>query len=156
MDIVKVKIGVVGAGSWGTALANLLAEKGYPIDLWVFESEVCRQISETRQNMTFLPEIELCENLLPTNDLKKAISDKDLVLVVVPSHVARETALRMKDFIGPEVVLVSMDDHGLHDGKPRRIPSDRRTLRAGASATDGRFHVPARPSGGRVSTTGTG
>lgn len=107
MDIVKVKIGVVGAGSWGTALANLLAEKGYPIDLWVFESEVCRQISETRQNMTFLPEIELCENLLPTNDLKKAISDKDLVLVVVPSHVARETALRMKDFIGPEVVLVS-------------------------------------------------
>jgi glycerol-3-phosphate dehydrogenase (NAD(P)+) len=107
MDIAKVKIGVVGAGSWGTALANLLAEKGYPIDLWVFESEVCRQISETRQNMTFLPEIELCGNLLPTNDLKKAISDKDLVLVVVPSHVVRETALRMKDFIGPEVILVS-------------------------------------------------
>jgi glycerol-3-phosphate dehydrogenase (NAD(P)+) len=107
MDITKVKIGVLGAGSWGTALANLLAQKGYPIDLWVFESEVCRQISETRQNMTFLPEVELSKILFPTNDIKKTISGKDLVLMVVPSHVVRETALRIKNFIGPEVILVS-------------------------------------------------
>jgi glycerol-3-phosphate dehydrogenase (NAD(P)+) len=107
MDITKVKIGVLGAGSWGTALANLLAQKGYPIDLWVFESEVCRQISETRQNTTFLPEVELSNNLFPTNDIKKTISGKNLVLIVVPSHVARETATRIKNFIGPEVILVS-------------------------------------------------
>lgn len=107
MDIPNVRIGVVGAGSWGTALANLLAEKGYPIDLWVFEPEVCRQILEDRENKLFLPGIALSENLLPTNDMEKAISDKDLVLMVVPSHVVRATANRMKDSIAQETVLVS-------------------------------------------------
>ena len=55
----NLKIGVVGAGSWGTALANLLAAKGYGIDLWAYESEVIAQIERERENKLFLPGILL-------------------------------------------------------------------------------------------------
>jgi len=107
MDIASIRIGVVGGGSWGTALANLLAEKGYAIDLWVFEPEVCQQISEYRENKRFLPGVALSGNLTATNDMEHTVGGKDLVLIVVPSHVMRETALRMKDFLHPTVILVS-------------------------------------------------
>ena len=49
------KIGVIGAGGWGTTLANLLAEQNLTVDLWVREAEVFRQIKEARKNETFLP-----------------------------------------------------------------------------------------------------
>ena len=52
-------IGVIGAGSWGTTLANLLAEKGYRVDLWVREDEVYHQIKKERVNKTFLPDMPL-------------------------------------------------------------------------------------------------
>ena len=106
-NIMESKIGVVGAGSWGTALANLLAEKGYPVDLWVFEKEVKDQILHHRENRVFLPEISLSDNLRPTNDLAAAVAGKDLVLVVVPSHVMRETAGRMADLIDEATIVVS-------------------------------------------------
>ena len=60
-----MNIGVVGAGAWGTALANLLAEKGHKVDLWAFESEVCTEILGARENKVFLPGIVLSENLTP-------------------------------------------------------------------------------------------
>jgi glycerol-3-phosphate dehydrogenase (NAD(P)+) len=102
-----LKIGVVGAGSWGTALANLLACKGYPLDLWVFEPDVCRQIAKQHENKVYLPGITLSPNLRPTNDLEAVVSGKDLVLVVVPSHVMRETTQRMAQAIGSQTIVVS-------------------------------------------------
>ena len=53
VDLENIKIGVVGAGSWGTALANLMASKGCNIDLWVFEKEVVHQILESGENQFF-------------------------------------------------------------------------------------------------------
>jgi glycerol-3-phosphate dehydrogenase (NAD(P)+) len=102
-----LKIGVVGAGSWGTALANLLGCKGYLLDLWVFEPDVCRQIAKQHENKVYLPGITLSPNLRPSNDLAAVVSGKDLVLVVVPSHVMRETTQRMAPAIGSETMVVS-------------------------------------------------
>jgi len=107
MDVDKLKIGVVGAGSWGTALANLLALKGYQIDLWVFEPEVKDQMVAVRENRMFLPGFTLSENLVPTNDIETAVSDKDLVLIVVPSHVMRVTTEKMADYLPADSILVS-------------------------------------------------
>jgi glycerol-3-phosphate dehydrogenase (NAD(P)+) len=90
-----MKIGVIGAGAWGTALANLLAEKGFEVDLWVFETEVCADILETRENKVFLPGIHLSQNLKPSNDLDKVATDKDMLLLVVPSHVFRSVAMQL-------------------------------------------------------------
>jgi glycerol-3-phosphate dehydrogenase (NAD(P)+) len=100
-------VGVVGAGSWGTALANLLATKGYTVDWWVFEPDLCRQLQETRENKIFLPGTTLSENLRPTNDLARVVAQKDLVLVVVPSHVMRQVTQQMAGHIEPHTILVS-------------------------------------------------
>jgi glycerol-3-phosphate dehydrogenase (NAD(P)+) len=106
-DITGMKIGVVGAGSWGTALANLLATKGYAIDLWVFEEEIKEQIQQSSENSVFLPDVRLSSNLRPSNDIAEVVTAKDLVLVVVPSHVVRETTAKMADHLAGETVIVS-------------------------------------------------
>ena len=102
-----LRLGVVGAGSWGTALANLLACKGYAIDLWVFEPEVCRQIEKQHENKVFLPGVTLSPNLRPTNDLSRVVAAKDLVLVVVPSHVVRTVVGEMAESLDPATLLVT-------------------------------------------------
>ena len=101
------KIGVVGAGSWGTALANLLCLKGLKIDHWVYEREVREQIQSQRENKVFLPGITLSKNLNPSNDLEAVVSGKDLVLIVVPSHVMRETAHKIAGSVSKDMTIVS-------------------------------------------------
>ena len=103
----KLKIGVVGAGSWGTALANLMASKGFAIDLWVFEKEVINQIVEAGENQYFLPGVKLSSNLKPHNDLAEVVSGKDLLLVVVPSHVMREATLKMASHVSKEAIIAT-------------------------------------------------
>ena len=107
VDIKTTRIGVVGAGSWGTALAKLLADKGFPLDLWVFEPEVKEQIEQDRENKVFLPGFKLSENIRPTNDLAQAVADKDLVLVVVPSHCMRGTSEQMAPLVHKDTVVVT-------------------------------------------------
>lgn len=103
----NLHIGVVGAGSWGTALANLLANKGSKIDLWVFETDIKQQIQQSGENPVFLPGVRLSPNLNPTNDLAEVVRGKDLVLLVVPSHVVRETTLNMAEHLSADTVVVS-------------------------------------------------
>lgn len=107
MDISKIRIGVVGGGSWGTALAKLLADKGFCLDLWVFEPEVKAQIETDHENKIFLPGFTLPKGVVPTNDLKTAVQNKDLVLVVVPSHCMRSVSVEMKSFISADTVVVT-------------------------------------------------
>jgi len=107
IDLTKTKIGVVGAGSWGTALANLLALKGFLIDLWAFEKEVKDQIESVKVNSEFLPGVSLSDRIVPSNDIKSVVMGKDLVLVVVPSHVMRETAQHIREHILKDTIIVS-------------------------------------------------
>ena len=100
-------IGVIGAGSWGTALAHLLAQKGHAVDLWVFESVLCQQIEAHRENNVFLPGVKLSENLRPFNDLSRVAAGKPLVLIVVPSHVMRQVSVQLAPHLGPETIVVS-------------------------------------------------
>jgi len=107
MDPEKPRVGVVGGGSWGTALAKLLADKGFVLDLWVFEPEVREQIEKDRENKVFLPNVKLPENIIPSNDIETVVKEKDFVLVVVPSHCMRDVAGRMKNFINPGTIVVT-------------------------------------------------
>lgn len=106
-DISKIRIGVVGGGSWGTALANLLADKGFKIDFWVFEKEVKDQIRDLKENKIFLPGVTLSSNLFPSNDIEDVVAGKDLVVIVVPSHVMRETAMKISGLVGKSTIIVS-------------------------------------------------
>jgi len=101
------RIGVIGGGSWGTVLAGLLAAKGFSVHLWVFEPEVAEQINTHLENRVFLPGITLSPNLTAFNDLASAIAGKDLLLVVVPSHVIRETSAGMAGRLGARTMVVS-------------------------------------------------
>ena len=107
VDINKTRIGIVGGGSWGTALAKLLADKGFVLDLWVFEQEVKEQIQQNRENTIFLPNIKLPENIIPSNDLEKVVKDKDLLLLVVPSHCMRDVATKINGFVNLETIIVT-------------------------------------------------
>ena len=79
-------IGVIGAGSWGTALARVLAMKGHRVTLWAREAEVVEEIRLHRENRTFLPDVVLPENLVPSTDLSEAMTGKTMVVSVVPSQ----------------------------------------------------------------------
>jgi glycerol-3-phosphate dehydrogenase (NAD(P)+) len=106
-SILDIRIGVVGAGSWGTALANLLADKGYFVSLWAYESEVEKQILNERENKIFLPGVKLSERLIPSGDLTHVVSGKDLLLVVVPSHVMREISQKFSPHVSENALMVS-------------------------------------------------
>ncbi len=86
------RVGVLGAGSWGTALAVLLANKGIKTVLWARNQELARQIRKSRENKSYLPGIELPAALEITSDISKAVTDKEVILFVVPSHGLREVA----------------------------------------------------------------
>jgi glycerol-3-phosphate dehydrogenase (NAD(P)+) len=101
------RIGVVGAGSWGTTLANVLAGKGYPVDLWVFEEDLCRIIEETRENSFFLPGFKLDDNIRPSHDLETVVKGHELLLMVVPSHVYRHVARQMVPFLASGSHLIT-------------------------------------------------
>lgn len=101
------RIGVVGAGSWGTTLAQLLAGKGYPVDLWIYEKDLCRTIRETRENTLYLPGFALNENITPHEDLEGVVKDHDFIVMVVPSHVYRTVANRMIPLLSPGASVVN-------------------------------------------------
>jgi len=85
------RVAVVGAGSWGTALANVLASNGDETVLWSRGSEVADFINGKHVNRVYLPGIQLDERLRATTDLAQAVDGATLVVMVVPSHAMRET-----------------------------------------------------------------
>ncbi len=99
---------VVGAGSWGTALANLLAEKGYNVDLWVREQEVLAQIREDKENKVFLPGVRLSDNIRPVDTYEKAVRGKEIVMMAVPSHAFRRVLSELSPYLSPEAILLSV------------------------------------------------
>jgi glycerol-3-phosphate dehydrogenase (NAD(P)+) len=100
------RVGVIGAGSWGTSLANLLAKEGYPVTLWVYESDLAGRISQTAENDLYLPGVKLSPNLTATHDLEMAVADKRLLLFVPPSQVLRQVFSQAWPRIADEALLV--------------------------------------------------
>jgi glycerol-3-phosphate dehydrogenase (NAD(P)+) len=86
------RVGVLGAGSWGTTLAVLLANKGIKTVLWARNQEFAKQIRKSRENKSYLPGIELPVALEITSDISKAVTNKEVIIFVVPSHGLREVA----------------------------------------------------------------
>ena len=85
---------VVGAGAWGTALADLLARNGQTVTLWALEPDVVESINTRHENARFLADARLHDGVRATGDLDEAVGDSPLVLFVTPSHVLRGIARR--------------------------------------------------------------
>jgi glycerol-3-phosphate dehydrogenase (NAD(P)+) len=84
-----VRIGVIGAGGWGTTLAKVLTEARHEVALWCREEDVFRSISERRENARFLPGIPLPERLHPTTSLERAVRAAEILVLAVPSPYVR-------------------------------------------------------------------
>ncbi len=85
----KLNIAVLGAGSWGTALALVLHDNGHHITLWEFRPDAAEKLNQTRENTEFLPGPKLPATMEITSDLEKACLNKDILIIAVPSHVVR-------------------------------------------------------------------
>jgi len=102
-----MNIGVIGAGSWGTTLADLLAKKGYAVTLWAYEHDLVERLAATRQNDLYLPGFTLAPGLAFTSDLTVAVAGRDLLLLVPPSQVMRQVVSQVAEHIAPGTLIVS-------------------------------------------------
>jgi glycerol-3-phosphate dehydrogenase (NAD(P)+) len=107
-------VGVLGAGSWGTTLAILLTKKGIKTVLWARNHKFAKQIRENRENTLYLPGFELPAALEITSDISKAVTDKEVILFVIPSHGLREVAKQ---------VSVTLKDHSKSPNLPYALVS---------------------------------
>ncbi|MFZ5448313.1 MAG: NAD(P)H-dependent glycerol-3-phosphate dehydrogenase [Thermodesulfobacteriota bacterium] len=100
-------VAVIGAGSWGTTLTQLLAEKGQDVRLWVREPEVYAGLNRDHINHTFLPKVRLSPRIYFTQDYPAALKNAGLILMAVPSHGFRRVARELAPHRPPGAVLVS-------------------------------------------------
>ncbi len=102
-----LKTTVLGAGSWGTALAKLLADKGYTTRLWARRPAMAEAIETDRENQAYLPGFALPDTLEATADLEYALDGSDLVVCVIPTHGLRQVLTDAAPFLGSGVPIVS-------------------------------------------------
>lgn len=114
------KVTVLGAGSWGTALASLLAGGGRPVVIWAREPEVVEDINTLHENRTFLPDALLPPTLTATGDLSEAVSGAAVVVSVVPSQFVDTVMAEATPHLHPEVIVVSASK-GIETATLRRM-----------------------------------
>lgn len=101
-----MEIAVIGSGSWGCAIASVLADKGNEVCLWSYTEEESNTLKKDRENKKNLPGLILPESITYTSDLKTAVIGKKVIVLVTPSTVISDTAEKIKDFILPDTIIV--------------------------------------------------
>ncbi|HET6973358.1 MAG TPA: NAD(P)H-dependent glycerol-3-phosphate dehydrogenase [Pyrinomonadaceae bacterium] len=101
-------IAVIGAGSWGTALAVIAARAGHSVRLWSRNDAVVSSINEQRVNSRYLSATSIPDNVTATGDVEAALQDASMVLLAVPSHAARETLLALTSHLHEAAIIVNV------------------------------------------------
>lgn len=102
------KIGIIGAGSWGSALALLLCSNGHEVTMWSKIEEEIQMLRREGEHKEKLPGVKLSESILFTSDLKEASVEKDVLVLAVPSLYTRTTARLLKECIGKGQIVVNV------------------------------------------------
>ena len=108
-------LAIIGAGSWGTALAMVLAPRFQRIRLWVYESDLAARMALSRENDVYLPGFQLADHVEVVNDLPTALEGADVVLSVMPSHLVRRLYQEMLPCLHESMLFVSATK-GLENG----------------------------------------
>ena len=111
---------VIGAGSWGTTIAKVIADGGTEVTLWSRRPEVAEEISEQHRNGDYLPGVELPHNLLATDNIEQALSGAEQIYLAVPSQTLRENLSAWHSLIPKDAILVSLIK-GLEQGSGLRM-----------------------------------
>ena len=115
-------IAVLGAGSWGTALANVAAENGHDVRLWTYKPEQVVEINEQHRNNKYLGDNPLDEGVVATADMTEAVRDATIVLSVVPMKATREVSKHLSEVLAEldqQIVLIAATK-GLEPGTYKR------------------------------------
>ncbi len=113
-------VAVLGAGSWGTALAILLAAAGHSVRLWTRDTQLADAILEQHENARYLPGIRLSPAIAATPHIREAVLGAQAVLFAIPSGGMREVAKESAEFVAPDALLISAAK-GLEEGTARRM-----------------------------------
>jgi len=101
------KIAVLGAGSWGTALAIVVGKKGYPVSLWARDSAAVRSLNSERENIKYLKGCRFPDTIKATDDLEEALAEASVVVLAVPSQAVREVVRKASPYIKPQMYVVN-------------------------------------------------
>ena len=113
-------LAIIGGGSWGTALAIVLAPRFERVRLWIYESDLVERMCVSRVNDVYLPGFNLPPNIEPLNDLASTVDGAEIVLGVMPSHLARPLYQQLALYLTPSMHLVSATK-GLEQGTLMRM-----------------------------------
>ncbi len=102
------KIAVIGAGSWGTALALVLKDNGHEVTLWSLEPEHIEELKRLNENPRYLPGVRLPEGIFYTADLAEAARDKAMLVLAVPSHAMRPVTASLRGLVADGQLLLSV------------------------------------------------
>jgi glycerol-3-phosphate dehydrogenase (NAD(P)+) len=102
-----MRCAVVGAGAWGTALANVLADNGHPTVVWAYEKDVANAINEAHENHRFLPGVVLTPDLRASSDKQATVMAAELIIFATPSHVLRDVASSTRAWVAADATLVA-------------------------------------------------
>lgn len=114
------KVTVLGAGSWGTALAMVLTENGHETHIWSHRDDQAKEINERHTNEKYLPNIQLPENLAATSDLKTAVEHGEILVFAVPTKAIREVAGQVMNYLNKKVLIVHVSK-GIEPDTLKRI-----------------------------------
>ena len=101
-------IGIIGAGSWGTALARLLAVNGHDVVMWSIVEDEIRMLQENHEHLTKLPGVKLPDDIVFTTDMECAVKGKDILVLAVPSPYTRSTSRTMAPYVSEGQIIVSV------------------------------------------------
>ena len=102
------KVGVLGAGSWGTALSVLLHDNGHHVTIWSIDANEVKMLDEKREHELKLPGVKLAEDMVITGNMEEAIRGKDFLVLAVPSPFTRATARSMKPYVAEGQIIVDV------------------------------------------------
>lgn len=121
-EMKQEKVAVLGAGSWGTALAKVLAENGHDVMMWsrIEDAAIIDEINTQHTNETYLKDLELPQSIQGTTDLEEAIKERDVIVVVIPTVGIRSTAKQLNQLIQNPKIIVHASK-GLEQGTHERI-----------------------------------
>ncbi|HET9478567.1 MAG TPA: NAD(P)H-dependent glycerol-3-phosphate dehydrogenase [Pyrinomonadaceae bacterium] len=125
------RIAIIGAGSWGTALAILSARAGHRVQLWSRNADVISSINEQRVNSRYLTSIEIPTGVTATGELSTALDQAELVIFAGPSHAARDIFTTIAPLLGEDAIVISVSK-GIEIGTGKRISEIHKEL-AGAA-----------------------